>query len=312
MHRATNSRNHFNHLQTLAWSVIALIFILPNSSYAKPVVVATVPALGQIAQAIGGTNIHVHVLTRAGQDAHVFYPKPGQADVLSKTDLLFSAGYGLEGRWLPSLLKLAKNPDIMPGAKGFFSGEDAIMAFGVLRGMTSKSLKKWSPEENPFWWMDPENGIKVAQILALRLGEIDPVHEDDYLARAEDFSWMISRAMPRWKQKMKSLKGPVITYHNSYNYFIKAMDVELAGFIEPMPGIEPSTRHLGNLIKQVKGKGIAMIWVEPYHLGPVARRLAKESGVRLLVLPVATDGRGIDGYMGMFNKIVLKVERWSQ
>ncbi|MES0371294.1 MAG: metal ABC transporter substrate-binding protein [Mariprofundaceae bacterium] len=285
---------------------------MPVNAHAKPIVVATVPALGQIAQAIGGPNIKVHVLTRAGQDAHVFYPKPGQADVLSRADLLISAGFGLEGQWLPSLLKLVKNPKIRLGSKGFFTGEDAIEAVGVLRGMSSKSLKKWSPEENPFWWMDPENGIKVATMLALRLGEVDPVHEGDYLARAEDFSWLITRAIPRWKQKAAALKGPVITYHNSYNYFIKAMDIELAGFIEPMPGIEPSTRHLDTLIRQVKEKRIAMIWVEPYHLGPVARRLAKESGVRLLVLPVATDGRGVDGYMGMFDKIVLKIERWSQ
>ncbi len=300
-------------MQSLIYSVaITLSLTIPVLSDAKPIVVATVPALGEIAKAIGGNHIEVHVLTRSGQNPYVFFPRPSHVDTLEKANLLFAAGFGLEGQWLPSLLLLAENPQVMPGSIGYFTGEEAIQSIGTLRGMTSKSLKKWSPNENPHWWFDPENGIKAAALLAIRLGEIDPVHEGEYLNRAISFRTDVLQALPEWRRRMKSLKGSVLTYHNTYNYFMKAMDVELAGFIEPRAGIEPSTRHLSNLIEQSHNKGIAMIWVEPYHEGAIAKRLAKETGIPLISIPDAKTVNRENGYIEMFNKIVLKIERWSQ
>jgi len=293
-------------------AIIVMILAIPSLSNAKPVVVATVPALGEIAKAVGGQYINVHVLTRSGQNPYVFFPRPSHVDTLEKADLLFAAGFGLEGKWLPSLLLLAENEQVMPGSIGYFTGEEAIQAIGTMRGMTSKSLKKWSPDENPHWWFDPQNGIKAAALLAIRLGEIDPVHEHEYLNHAIAFRTAVLQALPDWKRRMESLKGPVLTYHHTYNYFMKAMDVELAGFIEPRAGIEPSTRHLSNLIDQSRNKGIAMIWVEPYHEGAIAKRLASETGIRLISIPDAKAGNTANGYIEMFNKIVLKIERWSQ
>lgn len=285
---------------------------LPGVAAAKPNVVATVPALGLLAEAVGGEHISVGVLTRSGQNPYIFFPRPSHVDMLEKADLLFSAGFGLEGGWLPSLLKLADNQRVMPGQIGYMTGEEAIQVMGTIRGMTSKSLKTWSPDENPFWWLDPQNGIKAAAILAVRLGEIDPVHSEEYLSRAAALRQKILQSLPDWKDRMQVLKGPVLTYHNTYNYFIKAMDIELAGFIEPRSGIEPSTRHLSKLIEQCKGKQIAMIWVEPYHEGVIAKRLSKESGIRLITIPDAVVGSGPNGYIAMFDTIVLKIERWSQ
>ena len=288
------------------------MLLMPSVSGAKPVVVATVPALGEIAKVVGGQYVDVHVLTRSGQNPYVFFPRPSHVDILEKADLLFAAGFGLEGQWLPSLLQLAENSRIVPGSIGYFTGEEAIQTIGTLRGMTSKSLKTWSPDENPHWWLDPKNGIKAAALLAIRLGEIDPVHEREYLNHAISFRSAVLRALPEWIQRMESLKGPVLTYHNTYNYFIKAMDVELAGFIEPKAGIEPSTRYLSNLIEQSRDKDIAMIWVEPYHEGAIAKRLASETGIRLISIPDAKAGNSSNGYIDMFDKIVLKIERWSQ
>jgi len=292
--------------------VVLSLLLSAASAHAKPNVVATVPALGLIAQAVGGDYISVQTLTRSGQNPHVFFPRPAHVDMMERADLLFAAGFGLEGGWLPSLLQLAENEKVMPGTMGYFTGELAIQSVGKVKGITSKSLKSWSPDENPFWWLDPENGIRAAQLLAIRLGEVDPVHEREYIARAAAFGKLIRTRIPLWKERMRSLKGPVLTYHNTYNYFIKAMDVELAGFIEPRAGIEPSTRHLSNLIETSRGSGIAMIWVEPYHKGAIATRLANEADIRLISIPDATIGSGWKGYIEMFDKIVLKIERWSQ
>ncbi|MDX8395730.1 MAG: metal ABC transporter substrate-binding protein [Mariprofundaceae bacterium] len=305
----------------MKWLISKKIFLLsalflgafhPILSHAKPVIVATVPALGQIAQAVGGVDVRVHVITRIGQDPRTFSPHTPDARLIMQANLLFAAGFGLESSWLPALVKLASNPKVEVGTKGYFSGADAIHAIGVPLGMVSDSLDPWSPEENPYWWLDPENGIKAANVLAVRLGEIDSVNARRYLQRAYAFSRAVKKAIPRWKEDMQILKKPVVTYHDTYHYFIEAMDVELASFVEPKPGIEPSTRHLTWLIQSMKERGVGQLWVEPYHTGPTSRRVANEVGIRMLVIPDAIDGDGQAAYIGLFDYIIERVGRWSQ
>ena len=289
-----------------------LLSMVPSRIESKPLIITTTPSLGQIAEAVGGIDIQVHSLTQVGQDPNTFFPRPSHVEKISTASLLFSAGFGLESNWLPTLITLSANANIAPGKTGYFSGDDIIEAIGVPRGMTSDSMTKWSPDKNPYWWLDPELGIKVALALAIRLGEIDPVNAENYRLRALEFTTAIANELPRWRDYMNIHTGAIITYHNTYVYFMKAMHIELAGFVEPKSGIEPSTRHLSKLIDIIHQKKVKLIWVEPYNSRIIARRLADEANIRLMVLPDSVEGYGSEGYIGMFEKMVERIARWSQ
>jgi len=300
----------FRSLLTLsAW---LLLIMLPALAISKPFVVTTTPSLAQIAEAVGGIDIHVESLMRVGQNPNILIPRPSHVQTLSKASLLFSVGFGLESNWLPTLIRLSNNADIVPGMSGYFSGDGAIEAIGVPRGMTSTAMQQWSHETNPYWWLDPESGINVALALAIRLGEIDPVNAERYRFRAIAFAQAVSKELPRWRDYMQLYTSPIITYHNTYVYFMRAMHIELAGFIEPKSGIEPSTRHLSHLIDTIRKKKVRLLWVEPYNNRAVARRLADAAGIRLMVLPDAVEGYGLKGYIGMFDRMVQRIARWSQ
>jgi len=292
--------------------VLLAVAFLPKEADAKPLFVATVPALGQIAEAVAGVDATVQVLSKVGQDPNVFNPRPAHAYALSQATLLFTVGYGLEANWLPSLIKRAGNEKIMPGKDGFFDGGEAIEAIGVPRGMTSSDVISWSPDKNPYWWLDPEMGIKVAYALAIRMGEVDPVNAERYLQRSRVFIQAVQDALPEWREIMEIHVGTVLTYHNTYVYFMESMGIELAGYIEPKAGIEPSTRHMDQLLHLIKEKDVRLIWVEPYNNRAIAKRIADEAGIRLMVLPDAVEGYGTEGYIGMFDKMVERVARWSQ
>ena len=295
-----------------AITLLLCISFSPKQLAAKPLVVATVPALGQIAEAIGGIDIQVIVLSKIGHDPKVFSPRPGHSRAVARADLLFSVGFGLEDNWLPSLIKRSDNEQIAPGSDGYFSGAQAIEHIGVPRGMSSKAMTQWSPDKNPYWWLDPELGIKVAKTLAIRMGEIDAVNAQRYLQRASLFVNAVSRALPRWREIMNIHVGAVLTYHNTYVYFMDTMGIELAGFIEPKSGIEPSTRYMTSLLKVIEQKQVRLIWVEPYNNRAIAKRIADEAGIRMMVLPDAVEGIGTEGYIGMFDKMVERIARWSQ
>ena len=298
------------YLPLLALLLSSTMFQHPSE--AKPLFVATVPALGQIAEAIAGIDAKVQVLSKVGQDPNVFSPRPAHAYALSQASLLITVGYGLEANWLLSLIKRSGNEKIYPGTDGFFNGADAIEAIGVPRGMVSKESISWSPDKNPYWWLDPEMGIKVAKLLAVRMGEVDPVNAARYMQRSKLFVQAVSDAIPEWKEIMAIHVGTVLTYHNTYVYFMDAMGIDLAGFIEPKSGIEPSTRYMDHLLNVIRDKDVRLIWVEPYNNRAIAKRIADEAGIRLMVLPDAVEGSGTEGYIGMFNKMVERVARWSQ
>jgi len=298
----------------LGAAFIIWMFSITPSAHAgsKPVIVATMPALAQIAEAIGGIDVEVQSLMLVGQNPNIFFIRPGHIRDLSKADLLFSVGFGLESSWLSTLIKLSKNPKVEPGMEGYFSGDDAIEAIGVPRGMTSDTMEQWSTGTNPYWWLDPELGIKVALALAMRMSEIDPVNAERYQQRASAFTADIRNALPRWRDYMDLHTGAIITYHSTYVYFMKAMNIELAGFVEPKSGIEPSTRHLDDLVDIIHQKKIKLIWVEPYNSRAIAKRLANAADIRLMVLPDSVAGFGAEGYIGMFDRMIERIARWSQ
>ena len=300
------------HRLTTALALLIFMLSFSTPATAKPLVVVTVPALAQIAEAVGGIDIHVKSLTSIGHDPNVFSPRPGHARALSNANLLFTVGFGLENSWLPSLIKRSGNMKIIPGSEGYFSGGDAIEAIGVPRGMSSTEISKWSPDKNPYWWLDPEMGIKVANTLAVRLSELDAVNAERYLHRAAKFEQAVKERLPVWRDYMNIHTGVVITYHNTYVYFMESMHIELGGFIEPRSGIEPSTRYMDNLLKVIKEKNVKIIWVEPYNNRAIAKRLAGAAGIKMMVLPDAVEGYGTEGYIGMFDIMVERVARWSQ
>jgi len=298
----------------LGAAFIIWMFFTATSAHAdsKPLIITTVPALAQIAEAIGGIDVDVQSLMLVGQNPNTFFIRPSHIRYLSKASLLFSVGFGLESSWLSTLIHLSDNAKVVPGMEGYFSGDDAIEAIGVPRGMTSNTMEQWSSGTNPYWWLDPELGIKVALALAIRMGEIDPVNAERYQQRVGVFVAVIHHELPRWRDYMNLHTGPIITYHSTYVYFMKAMHIELAGFVEPKSGIEPSTRHLDNLVDIIHAKKIKLIWVEPYNSRATARRLADAAGVRLMVLPDAVKGYGQEGYIGMFDRMIERIARWSQ
>lgn len=66
--------------------------------------VASFSILADMVKQVGGERVEVQALVGPGADAHVFQPRPAQAKVVAKADVLFANGLGFEG-WMERLLK---------------------------------------------------------------------------------------------------------------------------------------------------------------------------------------------------------------
>jgi len=270
-------------------------------------IVATIPALAQIAKAVAGEHGQVISLAKVGQDPHFVPGKPTLARHLAKADVLVSVGLALESGWLPPLLELSRNTAIQVGSIGYFAGSDYIEVIGH-ESKTDRSMGDVHPDGNPHWWLDPMRVATVAQAFAKHLTKLDPSHETDYMNNAKAFAQQLHHLVETWLPRLKSAPN-IITYHDSYRYFTDKFSIPVVGFVEPKPGVEASTRHIDNLIQTMNNHHVQQMWVESYHMGRVAERVASLSGATLEELNDAAEGNDGKAYIHMIELMLQAASR---
>jgi ABC-type Zn uptake system ZnuABC Zn-binding protein ZnuA len=111
---------------------------------------------------------------------------------------------------------------------------------------------------------------------------------------------------------MAPLRGkPVVSYHESWEYFARRFGLDLVGQLEPKPGIPPSPSHLARLIGRMKQVGAKLILVEPYYETRNPALVARETGAQVVELP-NHPGAGTDSYFGMIDQIVERLATASR
>lgn len=281
---------------------LLLLFTMPTKANAELMIVTTLPALAQIAQAVGGEDAEVRSLAKVGQDPHFVPPKPTLARHLARADLLFSVGLALESGWLPPLINLSRNEAIRVGGNGYFAGSDYIEVIGADR-VVDRSMGDVHPEGNPHWWLDPIRVAVVAVALGQKMASLDPAHSEAYQQRANTFADLLKQRTAAWKARLTSA-APVITYHDSYRYFIERFGMRVVDFVEPKPGIEPSTKHLDRLVASLQQGAASSLWVEAYHDSSIAHRVCERGGIPCRIMPDAIDGEGDSGYIALIELLV--------
>ena len=92
----------------------------------------------------------------------------------------------------------------------------------------------------------------------------------------------------------------VITDHNLWPYFARRFGITVAGFMEPKPGISPTTKHLQALIEMMKQGEIKVIISSPYYDVRHAQFVSKNTGAKIVYLAHQVGSRpGTDNYLSM-------------
>jgi ABC-type Zn uptake system ZnuABC Zn-binding protein ZnuA len=271
--------------------------------HAKLNVVATLPDFGAIAEEIGGDKVKVTSIARGTEDAHFVDARPSFIRVLNQADVLLEGGLDLEIGWLPSLLNAARNAKILLDAPGHVILSRGINLLEVPAGPVDRSMGDVHPSGNPHCWLDPANGKIIAAAVAASFARLDPANAAFYEANLKAFNQRLETKLAEWAKRMEPLRGAkVITYHKSYSYFLERFGLELAGTIEPKPGIEPSPTHLNALIPRAKEEGVKLVLIEPCRPRKTPEYVASSIGARLLILPTSVGGNAkVKDYFGLFD-----------
>lgn len=292
-------------------SRIIQLFILalgvsPLGAHAKLNVVTTTQDSAAIVQAVGGEHVQVQSLTPGTRDPHFAEATPGMIRRVYQADLLVLIGADMEIGWLPPLLGTARNGRVLPGAPGYLDLSTSVPLLDKPPGPVSRAQGDVHARGNPHYWLDPRNGLRMAQAIGARLGEIDPAHAADYRARLMAFQQELERRLPAWQASLAALKGkPVVAYHKSFVYLADAFGFRIVAEVEPKPGIPPNAAHLQQLIQTIRAQRIETLIMEPYYERRSADYLARETDIKVAVLPQSIGAQpGIATYLDLFEAIV--------
>lgn len=316
-------------MRRMTFTVMALIALLALSTtpvWAKKInIVTTFPQDAAIAKAIAQDKVEVKSMTLASQDPHAIQLKPNLAVMLNRADILIVNGQDMELAWLPTALTNARNANILEGGPGYMNPSEGVdlipyspeellstpfFTTNIIAGTQSAGGGQVSVVRgNHHYWLDPANGLIVAQNIANKLTEIDPDNAGFYQANLSRFQSTLKEGIARWDAMMAPFKGtPLVSYHRDWIYLIKRHGLKSAGYIEPRETIPPSAAEMASLIQKMKAQKIRLILTSPWQSLRIPQEVAKQTGATHLVLPSSVgEDVGVKDYIDLFEVVYGKL-----
>jgi zinc/manganese transport system substrate-binding protein len=292
----------FETLAVLALAVIAIL--LPSIAEAKKLNVITATTdLAVLTQEVGGDRVNVESMARGYQDPHFVEAKPSFLLKLRQADLLIVVGLQLEIGWLPPLITQSGNGRIQQGANGYLDASQFAEILDIPTGQVTRAMGDVHPLGNPHYWLDPDNGRRIAKGIAGKLGEADQTNAAYFQERFQDFDKRLTAAEQKWDATMKPYRGrKVVTYHNSFPNFAKHFGLNVIGYVEPRPGIPPTPSHTIELIGLMKKENCKVILVEPYFDLKTPNSVAAQTGGKVVqYLPSVGGEKEVTDYFRLFD-----------
>jgi len=281
----------------------AAIFIPPRASAKNLKVITTLTDLASLTQEVGGDKVDVEALAKGYQDPHFVDPKPSFLLKLRHADLLISVGLELEIGWLPPLIAQSGNANIQPAAPGFLDASQFAEILEIPQGAVTRAEGDVHPLGNPHYWLNPDNGRRIAKGIANKLAELDPADRVYFQQREQDFEKRLAEADKKWQTQMAPYRGrKIVTYHRSWPNFAKHFGLDVIGYIEPRPGIPPTPSHTIELVNLMKRENTKIELIEPYFDVKTPDSIARMAEGKVVVMMPSVGGKPeITDYFKLFD-----------
>ena len=291
--------------------IVAALVAGTCSAASKLNVVTSTEDLSAIGREIGGDRITSESIAKGYQDPHFVEAKPSFILKLQRADLLVAVGRELEIGWLPPLIQQSRNARIQPGAAGYLDASIGAAILEIPTGQITRAMGDVHPLGNPHYWLDPENGKRIAKQIADKLSELRPNDRAFFQQQLASFSARLDTAEKGWLAAMAPYRGmKIVTYHRSFPNFAERFGLDIVGYVEPRPGIPPTPQHTLDLINEMKRQNVKLVLVEPYFDSKTPNAIGRETGAQVLVMPPSVGGnKDVGDYFKLFDyDIALLVE----
>ncbi len=236
---------------------------------------ATEIFLADIAQNVAGDRLQVESLIPQGMDPHAFDPAPQDVKRIADSQVLIENGAGLE-TWLERLLANA-------------GGERTVIVASA--GLTSRKPDAGHDDDHgdqdPHFWLDPNNVIRYTENIRDSLIQADPAGEATYRRNADAYITEL-KALDAWIREQVAAIPPdrrlLVTNHESMGYFADRYGFKVVGTVIPSvsTGASPSAQQMAQLAQEIEATGAKAIFLETGASAQLARQIAQDTGVKVV------------------------------
>lgn len=242
------------------------------------VVVSSFP-LYDFAKNVGGDLVEVKLLLPPGVEAHGFSPTPHDMIAMQQADLFLYTSKNLES-WADAFVEASPTGK----SNGIEVGEHLI-SFGD--GQHHEHNGEGGHGGDPHIWLNPLFAMKMAEVISVELIKVDPSHRDEYEQNYSKYIGELRQLDKEIEKSLGSCKFHTIISggHFAFGPFAKRYRLDaLSPFQGYSPGAQPSPRAIANLVKYVRKTGSKAIFHEELIQPKIAKIIASETGVTLLLL----------------------------
>ncbi len=266
------------------------------STGGKLKVAASIAPLADFCRQVGGDLVEVELMVPSGASPHSYEPTIDQMKFLAEAELLVLNGLELES-WTGSVLSKAGNPGLVQVETAAAIPQEELIA--AYAGEEDSGV--WDPHV----WLDPQ--LAAYQVGAIRdaLAQADPDHEQQYrdnasscLRQLEDLDAWTSEATASFTQK------EFVAFHSSWTYFARRYGLDMVGVVEELPGKEPSSSQVAELIDTIRNEGVTVIFAEPQFSTRAAEAIARSSGGDVKVVILDPLGNPDDPALDTYDKMM--------
>ena len=267
--------------------LLLIALILPLTLEAKIKAVTTVPDLSWALQQVGGEEIEIASLLSGHEDPHFVDAMPSFIFKSARADLLCFIGLELEVGWLPKVSEKSANQKIMFGQPGHCDTSKAIQPLEVHQHATDRSLGDVHSTGNPHYTLSPMRMKEVISYYQEILSQLEPQKIDYFKARAELAQTKLDRLIKEIQSDLKDLHQiPVMEYHKEFTYFIHDFKLNSKGAVEQISGVPPAAAEMIAVAKKIREQKVKLILASPSANLNVLNKLANQTQVQFLRVPV--------------------------
>lgn len=221
----------------------------------KVAVVTSFSILSDMATQIGAERVNVHNLVPVGTDPHNFEPLPEDLKALAESDLVLYNGLNLEGGddgWLAKLVASVGQEDNVH-----------VVTSGITPLYITDEAN--SRQENPHAFLNPVNGVTMAENIRDALTEADPEGGDYYQQNTDRYLEELAEVHLAYETQFEQIPEEqriLVTSERAFQYMAEQYNVS-EGYLWAIDTDENgSPAQITNLVEFVKERDVPVLFVE--------------------------------------------------
>jgi ABC-type Zn uptake system ZnuABC Zn-binding protein ZnuA len=240
---------------------------------------------------VAGDLAEIYTVASPRRDLHFITPTPKDVLMVRQADVFVHEGLDAEP-WRDPLLDAAGNRKFLGNAENSIDVSQGI-ALLEIPATLSRLEGDIHVFGNPHYWLDPRNVATMTRTLAANLSEIYPEQAAVFEKNASAYIESLEKRIAAWSSLMAPFAGaPVVAYHQSWPYLAAFAGLRIAGYLQPKPGIPPTSKHLGQLERLMIEEKIKVVIRESYNDKRAPEKVAKKTGATVIVLSQMPDSQG--------------------